>query len=324
MATAKQLSLANLEQYHLFALIETLYKLKAQDIDNLLKQTANLEVIDFSGDNSLAFALRDISSVTMRGDKFALKVPFMNLIGAHSPLPNYYLNDLALEELQDNKPVTELLNLFNHRLITLLYKIWRKYRYFVCFKTDGDDEFSRQMFALIGLESKEARSLLQVNPSKMLSYIGILTNSARSPQLIATLVASCFELSNVTIGTWQMRRVSIAPQQLNALGQNNCVLNKNFILGGSVIDYKSKFILTIRDLTLKRMQSFLPNGHLHKSLVNFVTFIMREQLAWDLCLVLAPKQINRISLGIDNGCYLGWTTFLGNPPRSPQTTITIS
>jgi len=322
MADDQFLNITELEKYHFFQLVEVIYRIKGQNIDNLLKQDPYADIIDFIGNNSLAFAPRDISAVKIRNNRFEIKVPFFNLIGTHSPLPNYYLDEIAQE--QELSHTTVMLNLFNHRLITFLYKVWRKYRYFICFKSNGADEFSKCMFSLIGLGSCDARNLLQVNPSKMLSYIGILTNSSRSPQLLVTLISHCFELSSVEISSWQFRRVAIAEQQLNKLGQNNCNLSKNFILGSHMVDYRGKFMLIIRELTLKKMQNFLPNGSLYNSLVNFVLFVMREQLAWDLCLVLAPNQVNRIRIGLDNGCYLGWTTFLGTPPLKPQTIITVS
>jgi len=210
-----------------------------------------------------------------------------------------------------------------HDIFLFLYKIWRKYRYFLCFKENGDDEFSRKMFSLIGLEANNFRNLLQVNPSKMLSYAAIFTGSGRSPQLLVTLIKHCFELSDVKVLSWQFRKVSIAKPQLNKLGIKNCTLGKGFILGSKIADYNGKFILVISNLSLRKMQKLLPNGSIYKPLVNLVSFILRDQLAWDLHLVLADNQVNTMKLGANNNCNLGWTTFLGKPPKNPNTVITI-
>ena len=88
-------------------------------------------------------------------------------------------------------------------------------------------------------------------------------------------------------------------------------------------DRSGKFTLVISNLTFNKMQMFLPTGSLHHSLVNFVSFILRDQLAWDLQLVLASDQVESMKLGVDTGCYLGWTTFLGRPPIEPCALITI-
>lgn len=311
------------EQYHFFQLVELLYKLKGTEIDGLLNQPPGDEPVRFVGNASLAYVTRDITSVAAKDGKFEVKVPFLSLTGAHSPLPNYYLDAFSWEELQEDPRITALLDLFNHRLTTFLYKIWRKYRYFVCFKQNGQDEFSQRMFSLVGIGPASIRDSLHVNQSKMLSYAGILANSGRSPQLLAALISHCFELPEVKIKSWQFRRVAIPEPQKNKVGVKNCTLGKNFIIGGRIPDYSGKFTLVISNLTLEKMQMFLPTGSLHHSLVNFVSFILRDQLAWDLQLVLANDQVEGMKLGANRNCYLGWTTFLGRPPVDPSALITI-
>lgn len=311
------------ERYQFFQLVELLYKAKGIDVDTLLDQAPTHDPIRFASDASLSFVTRDITSVTATHEHIQIKVPFLSLTGAHSPLPSYYLDDLAWEELQEDPRVVTLLNLFNHRLVSYLYKIWRKYRYFICFKPNGQDEFSQRMYSLVGLGPSIIRNSLLVNQSKMLSYAGILANSGRSPQLIAALISHCFELDDVKIESWQFRRVEIPESQRNRIGQKNSVLGKNFIAGSHMPDYNGKFTLVINDLSFDKMEMFLPTGSLHHSLVNFVSFILRDQLAWDLRLVLSNDQVESMKLGVDTGSYLGWTSFLGKPPVDPYALITI-
>lgn len=313
----------NIEKYYFFQLAEYLYRYKDIDVDSLLKLSPKYEPLRFIGDASLAFVTREISSVTTTQDKIQIKIPFNNLLGAHSPLPSYYLDDLVWEDLQEDPRGITLLNLFNHRLNVFLYKIWRKYRYFVCFKHNGEDEVSQRMFALVGLGSHRIRNLLLVNQSKMLSYAGILANSSRSAQLIAALISHCFDLSTVKIQPWQFRRVEIPAQQRNQIGIKNNILGKNFIAGSHMPNYTGKFILTISNLTFSEMEKFLPTGSLYHSLINFVSFILRDQLAWDLQLILSNNQVSGMKLSTDTNCYLGWTTFLGQPPNNPSALLKI-
>ena len=306
------------EKYNFYQLIELLAKSSHVDIDNLLNLPPHKEFIQFISNPSLAFVTRDISAVTFKDNKIQIKLPFLSLTGTHSPLPNYYLEDMAWEEVQQDYRLTALLDLFNHRLATYLYKIWRKYRYYICYKHSGEDEFSPRMFALVGLGKTSIRQSLQVNQSKMLSYAGILASSGRSPHLMASLIAHCFDLSSVKIQSWQFRRVAIPHQQHNRIGLANSVLGENFIIGTHIPDYSGKFILTISELSREKMEQFLPTGSLHHALHNFVSFILRDQFAWDLQLVLAQNQLSSMTLGSDTGCYLGWTTFLQEPPSNPS------
>ncbi|QUJ00429.1 type VI secretion system baseplate subunit TssG [Salmonella enterica subsp. enterica] len=52
-----------------------------------------------------------------------------------------------------------------------------------------------------------AMTACSVNHSKMLAYAGILANPGRSPEIVCTLVAHCFDLnlSDVTPQNWQRR-----------------------------------------------------------------------------------------------------------------------
>ncbi|AKJ41623.1 type VI secretion system baseplate subunit TssG [Pragia fontium] len=309
------------EKYNFYQLIELLAKSSGTDIDNLLNLPPDKESIRFISNPSLAFVTRDISSVTVKDNKVQIKLPFLSLTGTHSPLPNYYLEGMAWEEIQQDYRLTALLDLFNHRLATYLYKVWRKYRYYICYSHSGQDEFSQRMFALVGLGKVSIRQSLQVNQSKMLSYAGILASAGRSPHLMASLIAHCFDLSNVNIESWQFRRVPIPQQQQNRIGQANAVLGENLIIGTHIPDYSGKFTLTISELSREKMEQFLPTGSLHHALHNFVSFILRDQFAWDLQLVLGENQIDAMTLGENTGCYLGWTTFLQEPPSNPSTML---
>lgn len=310
------------EQYDFYQLIELLAKSSNSDIDNLLNLPPHKEFIQFVSNPSLAFVTRDISAVSVKDNRIQIKLPFLSLAGTHSPLPSYYLEGMAWEEVQQDYRITALLDLFNHRLAIYLYKIWRKYRYFICYKQNGQDEFSQRMFALVGLGKTDIRLSLQVNQSKMLSYAGILASSGRSPHLIASLIAHCFDLTDVKVEPWQFRSVEIPESQQNSIGRANCVLGENLIIGSHIPDYSGKFILKIRKLSRKKMEQFLPTGSLHQPLHNFVSFILRDQFAWDLHLEMAENQISAMTLSSsDTGCYLGWTTFLKEPPRNPSTSL---
>lgn len=145
----------------------------------------------------------------------------------------------------------------------------------------------------MGLGHRQLRDSLPVNHSKMLAYAGILANPGRSPEIVCTLVAHCFDLnlSDVTLQNWQRRMVDIEPDQQNSLGcytikngeklAGRSVLG-NFVLGTRVPDLSGKFQLSINHLSRKQFLSFLPSGENFLPLAMFVSFVLRDQLAWDL------------------------------------------
>lgn len=68
---------------------------------------------------------------------------------------------------------------------------------------------------------------------------------------------------------------------------------------------------------------FFPMAKDFLSLITFVSYIMHEQLAWDLRLRIADKQTNGICLGRAQHNQLGWQSFLGKPEVNPSVTMTI-
>lgn len=318
-------------EYHFYQLVELLKKLSLQH--NLVKRK-NEEAIQFRSNANISFPTRDVISLKQNTvGQFDLEVSFLGLQGSQSPLPGYYLDLFAWEDAQQIYQLTDYLNLFNHRLVTLLHRIWRKYRYYVCFEEGGHDPFSRYMFSLVGLGNEINRGMVNINHSKMLAYAGLLASPSRSPDVICSLISHCFDLEKVELMGWQMRRVAIPQSQQNRLGviahhtgqksRPQMLLGENFSLGEYIYDCNGKCTIEISELPLERYMSFLPNGSDFLPLITFVSYIMHEQLAWDLKLTIADEQATGMVLGKKQHNQLGWQSFLGKPEKNPSVTMTI-
>lgn len=179
------------------------------------------------------------------------------------------------------------------------------------------------------------RDRLAINHSKMLAYAGILATPGRSPDVVSNLVSHCFDLADVSIENWQLRKVAVEPAQQNRLGVRNpkrktagyvpgrSVIGVNFTLGARVPDRSGKFLLRIGNLTMARYLSFLPEGENHQALIMFVSFLLRDQFAWDLQLSLAPDQAKGMRLGDRSRSCIGRTAFIGLPKAPPSVTLHI-
>lgn len=319
-----------------FALSELLHRLASgcdETPELSLDTDPAQESIRFRADASLGFPVSDISALEQdTSGLFRMSTTFMGLQGSQSPLPGYYLDHLAWKSAHEQSPVGDFLDMFSHRLTQFVWHIWRKYRYHISFRNGGVDAFSQRVYSLVGLGSRQLRDRLAINHSKMLAYAGILANPGRSPEIVCALVAHCFDLSDVTLQNWQRRMVEIEPDQYNSLG---CHTLKNgaeiagrsvlgqFVLGTRVPDLCGKFQLSISNLSRKQFLSFLPSGENFLPLAMFVAFVLRDQLAWDLCLGLAPEQVSAMRLGDNKSALLGWTSFLGDPGERPSVAIRV-
>lgn len=311
-------------RFNFYQLVELLNQLEGVDLEQALDFRPEQERLRFRSTASIGFHPGDIVQVARdENGRQALEVAFLGLHGSQSPLPGYYLDDLAWEYAQGEQKLGLFLDFFHHRLLTLLHRAWRKYRYHVRFQDDGEDGFSRLMFALVGLGNDAVRDSLPVNRAKMLSYAGVLASPSRSPEVVAGLVNHCFDLEDVDVLAWQKRRVAIHESQQNRLGNASIVLGGDFVIGDSVNDCAGKFLLKIGNLSFSRFLSFLPNGEHFQPLVRFVSFILRDQLAWDLRLGFAEGEAKGLILGSEQSGRLGWSSFLGQPPAEPYVTICV-
>lgn len=315
-----------------YRVTELLYR---QQQDELSLRTApERETVRFRASASTVFPLRDIESLEKNAaGQYIMTTTFLGLSGSSSPLPGYYLDNLAWQQAQGNSTTVDFLGMFTHRWTQFLYHIRRKYRWYTRFRPDGTDTITQRMYALIGLGNPRVRERLNICHTKLLAYAGTLAGAGRSPDIICNLVSHCFDLPKVTLQPWQFRRVAIPVDQQTRLGvtepgpngtvRGRSVLGKNFVLGERVPDRGGKFMLCIDNLPLTRYLAFLPEGEEYLPLTTLVSFLMRDQLAWDLRLGLEPDAIDGMRLGDKRCSQLGRTCFIGKPPKEAFVTITV-
>jgi type VI secretion system protein ImpH len=310
----------NVHNYNFYQLVELLLKLfELNPEDDDWERQCQLV---FSGNPSLGFSTSDISCIDKRDDeRLVMLTNFFGISGAQSPLPGFVVEQLLNEEPGGFRQ--PFFDFFNNRLINLVYRIWRKYRYFVRFQPDAQDDFSAQLLSLVGLGSPDLRSDTPINWCKMLAYSGTLAGRSRSPQVVSGIIAHCFDLDEVEIQQWTRRKVLIDSTQQTILGKANAQLGMTSMVGESIIDCNGKFTICIRQLSRKKYFDFLPSGQEFKPLCKLVEFILREQIAYDLELTMIDTEAPNIVLGEQAGVILGWTSFLSNNSQDKRVLIQV-
>ena len=201
IATKPPLS-ADVRNCNFYVLMEALYRrygAPGQDIS--LRTEPAQEIVRFSSDANIGFPGTDLSVLSRsQNGQYVLQTRFLGFSGSQSPLPGYYLDQMAQESAQNEDGLKEFLDLFSHRWTQFAYHAWRKYRYYICFRNGGTDTFSQRMYALVGLGNQSVRDRLAINHSKMLAYAGILATPGRAPEVICNLVSHCFDLSPLNAG----------------------------------------------------------------------------------------------------------------------------
>jgi type VI secretion system protein ImpH len=305
--------LAEAHRHNFFQLLERLHGLHGDDLEPRWPDTATRQRVQLASDPRLSFPVADVLSagqVAENPPRYHVRTTFLGLHGTDSPLPSYYLDELAYEYAQGIGPRPALFDFFNHYLLSLLHRIWRKYRYYVRFQTGASDQFSRHVFALIGLADERLRADTALPWSRLLSFVGVIASRSRAPGAVAGIIAHCFDLQSVRVREFETRSVVTAHRQMVSLGRCNGQLGDSFMVGNRTRTRSSKFTLLIGELEQARLRSLLPGGVDFDRLRALIDFLLRDGLAYDLELRLKPHELPSFRLHRDQGAHLGWTSFI--------------
>ncbi len=282
---------------------------------------ADREAVRLRVNASMGFPSSDIHSVTApehtgkgRSRRFDVTVNFLGLAGSVTPLPPHYAEELLWDSDEDSN-VRDFLDLFHHRLLSLFYRSWKKYRYYIQYQPGGKDAYSRWLLSLIGLGHLRLDQDTSLDGDRLLSYLGLLSMRSHSASALTGIVSHYFAGVGVRITQCVPREVAVPKHQRNALGVANTSLGGDLVLGGRGVDRGSKFRLTLGPLEKKEFFSFLPNGDHFRPLRELINLVMSGLLEFDVELVTRSDQVPRLELSSDCPCRLGWSSWLGKPSQ---------
>lgn len=307
--------LAEAHLHNFFQLLERLHGLHDDDLEPHRPADATQPRLRLGSDPRLTFPVADVLEAQRlpqredNDDRYRVCTTFLGLHGTDSPLPSYYLDQLAYEHAQGKGVRPAFFDFFNHYLLSLLHRIWRKYRYYIRFQTQASDHFSAYIYALIGLGNEQLRVDTALPWSRLLSFAGVIASRSRAPGTVAGIIAHCFDLRQVQIREFEKRSVSFDIRQRVSLGLTNGQLGSAFIVGDRSRTRSSKFAILIGDLDQAQLRDFLPSGINFGRLRALIDFLLRDGLAYDLELRLKQQQLPPFNLSRSQGSHLGWTSF---------------
>ncbi|MBF8739616.1 type VI secretion system baseplate subunit TssG [Pseudomonas guariconensis] len=310
--------LAEAHQHNFFQLLERLHALHGDDLEPRWPRQAAQPRLRLGSDPRLAFPVADVVEARRlpvraghdERSRYRICTTFLGLHGTDSPLPSYYLEQLAYEHAQEIGLRPAFFDFFNHYLLSLLHRSWRKYRYYIRFQAQANDHFSRYIFSLIGLNDEQLRGDTALPWSRLLSFAGVIASRSRAPGTVAGIIAHCFDLSAVRVREFETRSVPTDPRQRVRLGCRNGQVGSTFVVGDRTRTRCSKFTLLVDDLNQTQLRAFLPSGMNFSRLRALIDFLLRDALAYDLELRLEQNALLPLCLHRSNGAHLGWTSFL--------------
>lgn len=265
---------------------------------------------------SLAFPPGDIDSLSFvtpdEGPaRFEMVLNLLGLHGAGSPLPTYFTEHVA-QNRDDSDPLRDFFDIFNHRIIAILYSIWGKYRYYARYEQGGGDILSKRFFGFIGAGLQEIREAKAIKWPRLMAYMGLIAMSGDAAGSLESILRHYFTYNDITIVSCVRRWVPVPEDQQTRLGAQSCFLGEDFLLGDEIRDQTGKFRILVSDLDWDNFLSFLPCHEKFDELKTVVNYVLKSRLSFDVALRLKPEEIRPWILGDDDHhTLLGWSTWCG-------------
>jgi type VI secretion system protein ImpH len=285
--------------------------------------SAAREAVRLRPSTSLAFPTADVMQVERReggGPAYRMTTPVLGLYGSASPLPAFYSEQILRHEIErEHDPVRLFLDILNHRLLSLLYRAWSKYRWEFTFEPGAEDRTSQQMMSFLGLATEGLSGAVGVPAGRLLRYSGTTSLRPKGALVIAGLISDYFGEVPVRIEQCVGRWVPVGSLDQNRIGRENSTLSVDLTVGETVRDRAGKCRVVIGPMDLPTFESFLPDGCYAGPLSALARYALPDPLVYDLRLVIQGESVPwlRLSSGPE-AARLGWTSWVRFDPESPD------
>ncbi|WP_439889620.1 type VI secretion system baseplate subunit TssG [Ralstonia sp. 25C] len=261
-----------------------------------------------------------------------VRTTFLGLYGVDAAMPPHLIDDIVLRE-EGHEAVEAFLDQFNHRLVTLLYRAWKKYRYPESFQTGAADAHSRQLLCLAGFGWGEKPARAGLPDSRLLALLGLLIQRTRTPEGLAGVVALAVPGAGVRVDEfWPVPKQAGAPQPLTSSpaltdtpeSGRRRGLGGGYVLGNRLF-YRSRAVrLTVCPADAQQAQDLLPGAELHRELMAFVRLYIGTKADVHLRMEVTSRLAPVPTVGAVPAMTaprLGWTTVL---PSDEERVIAIA
>jgi type VI secretion system protein ImpH len=256
-----------------------------------------------------------------------MRVNFMGLIGPLGVLPVPY-SEMVLERMRARDNTTrDFFDIFHHRMISLFFQAWEKYRFTIAYERGERDLFSRHLLATIGLDTPGLENRQHVSDDSLLFYSGLLSLEARSALGLRQILLDYFGVPveiDQFVGAWYPLEPE-AQCALDESGRDSESLGFGCVVGDEVWDQQSRVRIRLGPLELADYQEFLPGGGAHRALRALTAFYAGSEFDLELQLILRRDAVPPCELaGAEpEAPLLGWTSWMKSAPfhRDPGETI---
>ncbi len=288
------------------------------------------EVVRFTAAPALTFPPSEIGPYRPGIDRPAsLEVNFLGLNVVNGPMPRSYTESLLELKRAKDRATLEFFDLFNHRIVSLFYRAWARYRFYLAYEKSGgggDHEITERLYDLVGLGTPDLRNRMAIPDESAIYYSGLLSRDVRSVEALRQILESYFsvrvEVRQFT-GSW----VSLPREQrtvLNDSAMPSECLGIGTVIGHEVWDQQGTMTVRLGPMPLDRYREFLPGSRGQVELSAWLNFYSRRVFDFVVQLVLERTQVPHTALETGEAMHgrLGYESWLKTKPmrRDPDET----
>lgn len=318
-------------RFDFFQMVRLLERLSPKKVPVGLFGPPEREVARFGVNNSLSFPPSQIHTLEWpENERPKITVNFMGLTGPMGVMP-FAMTELVRDRIRaKDTTLRDYFDLFNHRMISLFYQAWEKYRFFVAYERDMQDRFSRYLASFVGLGTRGLAQRQEVRDESLLYYSGLLALQPRSAQALEQIVADYFGVPAEVeqfVGRWH------AVGRSDQCSLDNGVpfseqLGLGAVAGDEVWSHQSGAKLRLGPLTIQEYLDFLPGGRANEPLNSILRYFSGYEVEYEIELILRRDHVPGCELDqrSDSVTMLGWTTWIKSGPgfgRDPSDAVLV-
>lgn len=272
------------------------------------------ELIRFKADQHLGFPGTSISKVEIKKEQkntetaVDMHVSFMGLTGTSGVLPQHY-TELVLERMKlKDFGMREFFDLFNHRLISLYYRAWEKYRFPIGFEKSTQQSSEPFTYVL---------NQLSGNKGVIGNYYAGIYNQKNRTAAGLKQILSDFCQCDIEIEQFQGKWHIIKPSEQTQLGARNnpegqyACLGVDASIGSRVWDVNSSINVCIKVGKDRSINDYFLNGtiykHVKQILKSYLGDTINSKIQLKVKLGQAPiAQLSRQAIPLGMGCVMAF------------------
>lgn len=284
----------------------------------------NLEAVSIKSRITYAMPNSEVYDIELpQSNKPIVWINFVSLAGIQGPLPMPYTEMVFDRTRVKDMSFRDFLDIFNHRLASLWYRLNKKYYFSFKVIEPEKSEVGKTMLSLSGLQSS---SIPQRFEKLLFPFFNLLWQRSRSPYNLLILI-QCLTSTQATIHSYQGKWQQVEKKDLSLLGKQFSNLGKDIILGKKTWDQMAGILIETEGLTWKKLLRFIPSlqeaDNLYEKLKSLCQLYLGHNKTIKVKLNLLESELKGVKLSKD--FKLGLNTWLksSNTPMPVYSVLTI-